>query len=129
MNAPLHECPTCFRSLDEATRHRMGLRNGEVLASLCPDRIGPSDIDHIVHNGRANPERFLIFEYKRGSLDLGLGQKYLLDSLKGNWVDEATGRRIMIGYAVLPLNPELPREMLAPYVSRLFAGTHSLLAA
>lgn len=120
MNERLGICPTCYRHLGVHDRAQMGLRNGEVLNELLPGRIGPSDIDHIIHNGSANPERFLILEYKSGNGGVPRGQERLLDSLKGSWTS-ARGRRIAIDYAVLPLQPESADAVLRPLVNRLFA--------
>jgi hypothetical protein len=101
---PLNSCPACRRALDADTRKRMGLRNGELLNSLCPGRIGPSDIDHVLHNGRSNPERVVFYEYKDGA-PMPQGQDWLLKSLTGDWEERASTRRISVRRLVLPQHP------------------------
>lgn len=101
----LDKCPTCRRALDDATRRAMGLRNGELLNSLCPGRVGPSDIDHVLHNGRSTPERIMFYEYKDGPVP-GEGQSWLHRSLRGDWQDRADpGRLLTIRCLVLPQSP------------------------
>lgn len=99
-NRPLGKCPTCRRDLPDEIRAAMGLRNGELLNSLCPGRNGPSDIDHVIHNGRISPERVMFLEYKDGPALEG-GQKWLLDSLRGDWQERSTGRLLSIRYHLL----------------------------
>lgn len=117
-NERLRRCPVCDGELDDHTRQRMGLRSGETLNELCPGRIGPSDIDHIVHNGHVDPERVALFEYKNGA-PVPMGQRWLLDALSGKWTNE-DGRRLHIGAAVLPQHPDDEHAALRPYVEWLF---------
>jgi hypothetical protein len=99
-NRRLGKCPTCRRPLDEATRLGMGLRNGEMLNSLCPGRNGPSDIDHVLHNRWVSPERVMFLEYKNG-VALTQGQQYLRTALNGDWEERNTGRLLAVRYHVL----------------------------
>jgi hypothetical protein len=102
----------------------MGLRNGEVLNTMCPGANGPSDIDHVLHNGRHEPEeRIVFFEYKNGA-PVPEGQRWLLNSLRGNWVgwDEEKGkyRMLTIRYTVLPQHPSDAKAELRPIVEWLW---------
>lgn len=96
----------------------MGLRNNEVLNSLCPGAIRASDIDNVLHNGRISPERVAFFEYKNGVSVTG-GQRWLLDSLAGSWT-EKSGRRLETRWYELPLYHEPQAEILAPIIGWLF---------
>lgn len=100
-NRPLRKCPTCYRELDPDTRKNMGLRNGETLNALLPGFIGPSDIDHVVHNGHTVPERVMFYEYKKSG-GLNRGQEWLLQALRGDWTN-VDGRRLLVNYTVLDL--------------------------
>lgn len=79
----------------------MGLRNGEKLNELCPGRCGPSDIDHILHNKYAKPERIMVLEYKDEDVELTTGQQLLRKSLVGDWEERITGRLLAVRYVVL----------------------------
>lgn len=98
----------------------MGLRNGEALNALCPGLNGPSDIDHVLHNGHVVPERVVFIEYKSNGARLSGGQARLLRGLKGDWHDEATGRRLAVRYIVLPLAPDNPSAAVLPIVEWLW---------
>jgi len=81
----------------------MGLRNGEALNALCPGRCGPSDIDHVIHNMHASPERAMFLEYKDEGVPIGAGQRYLGESLTGDWRERNTGRLLSVRW--VPLRP------------------------
>jgi hypothetical protein len=115
-NRKLGKCPTCERPLDDHTRAGMGLRNGELLNSMCPGRNGPSDIDHVLHNMRATPERVMFLEYKNG-VPLTRGQDILRQSLVGEWQEQNTGRLIKITYTVLDKHAPDAQARLASIVS------------
>jgi hypothetical protein len=104
-NEPLRRCPVCDRHLDDETIRKMGLRYGKALNGLCPDNNGPSDIDHVIHNQWSNPERIVIFEYKRSihkrRIPISEGQWRLFRALSGTWAETGTGRRLDIRVAVL----------------------------
>lgn len=97
----------------------MGLRNGEVLNALCPGRNGPSDIDHVLHNGHSNPERVMFLEYKDGAPVPG-GQAFLFRSLNGDWTERTTGRLLSIRHAVLQQNEPQAEATLRPIVEWLW---------
>lgn len=120
-NRRLGVCPTCRRGLDDVTRAAMGLRNGEILNSLCPGRIGPSDIDHVLHNGHTSPETVFFFEYKDGA-PLGRGQERLLNAMRGEWQERSTGRLLNIYYRVLQQRDPNPQAVLAPIVDFIWPG-------
>lgn len=121
-NKPLGRCPTCGHGLDDDTRKRMGLRNGEVLNSLCPGRTGPSDVDHVLHNGKHKPdERIAWIEYKNG-VPLGNGQSWLKDSLRGEWQERNDGRLLTMRYAVVQQYVRDPAQTLQPIVEWVFEG-------
>jgi hypothetical protein len=101
----------------------MGLRSGEVLAALCPGRIGPSDIDHVLHNGRTppgTPARLAFLEYKNGNAEPRYGQQFLLRALRGHWQDRDDGRQLDIAALVLPQFPPDPNQVLQPIVDWLW---------
>lgn len=94
----------------------MGLRTGELLNGLCPGRNGPSDVDHVLHNGHCSPEERMIWiEYKAG-VGLTEGQAYLKRAVSGDWEERSTGRLLSIRYVVLPLHPPDPAGLLQPIV-------------
>lgn len=98
----------------------MGLRNGEVLNSLCPGAIGPSDIDNVLHNGRSKPERIMFLEYKNNGAPVPTGQAWLLRSLAGDWQEQTTGRLLAIRFDVLQQHPPDPEAVLQPVVDWLW---------
>jgi hypothetical protein len=79
----------------------MGLRAGVELNALCPGRAGPSDIDHVIHNGDINPQRIAFLEYKDQGVVLSVGQARLRAALAGDWTEGHTGRRVLIRHHVL----------------------------
>jgi hypothetical protein len=117
MNDRLRVCPTCKRPLDDANRQRMGLRTGETLNRLCPGLNGPSDIDHVLHNGRVSPERLFFLEYKGNGGGAKYGQAFLFRSVTGDWEERTSGRLLSIRYQILPEHPSEPEDLLSPIVS------------
>lgn len=120
-NRPLGVCPTCRRELDDMTRASMGLRNGEVLNALCPGRIGPSDIDHVLHNGKSRPEVVYFLEYKDGAPVRG-GQDWLFRSLRGEWQERTTGRLLNIYTRVLQQHEPDAAAVLGQIVDFMWPG-------
>lgn len=121
MNRRLGVCPTCRRGLDDALRESMGLRNGEILNALCPSRIGPSDIDHVLHNGKASPERLFFLEYKDGA-PVTRGQEWLFKSVTGDWAERSDGRQLSIRHRILPQHLDEPESVLTQIVDWVFAS-------
>lgn len=101
----------------------MGLRSGVMLNELCPGATGPSDIDHVIHNGKIVPERAFLLEYKDGAPVSG-GQGWLFRSLSGDWEELNTGRRLSIRWQVLPAHgePEELEERLQAIVEWVWPG-------
>lgn len=97
----------------------MGLRNGELLNGLCPGRIGPCDIDHVLHNGQSDPERVMFFEYKDGAPVPG-GQKWLLRSLSGDYQERNDGRLLSVRHVILQQHEPEPEMVLRPAVDWLW---------
>jgi hypothetical protein len=87
--------------LDDQVRAAMGLRAGVELNALCPGATGPSDIDHVLHNDAASPQRIAFLEYKNQGAVLSIGQARLRAALAGDWTESLTGRRLDIRHHVL----------------------------
>lgn len=94
----------------------MGLRAGELLNALCPGNNGPSDFDHVLHNGHRSPERLAIVEYKPGDALLPEGQRRLLEAVKGQWRERHTDRLLDVRYVVVGRNQAAPGDRLAEIV-------------
>lgn len=73
----LRTCPTCGTPVDEA--RAIGLRDYRWLSDLLPGRVGPMDIDAVVHQARSG--RLLVFEFKAPRESLGLGVRLTLAHL------------------------------------------------
>lgn len=114
----LRRCPTCAREFTPEVWTAMGLRNGEVLNALCPEHIGPSDIDNVLHV--FNGDKVAFFEYKDyGALPRG-GQQFLLDALAGEWQEAETGRQLNVRYWVLPAHPDDPESVFSEAIAWLW---------
>lgn len=119
MNAsPMRKCPLCLRPLTEHDRVNMGLRSGDMLSALCPGRIGPSDIDHVIHNGASYPQRLAVIEYKGGA-PVGIGQRILFGAIAGEWRD---GKRALDIRVFIIEDDHEPAAQLAEAVGWTFAG-------
>ena len=121
-NQDLRSCPTCRREWDEATEKIAGLRSGKLLNQMCPGKNGPSDIDHVLHNGKSKPEKITFIEYKtRADLYVPVGQQILHRSLTGRWEDiDNRRRRLDVNVAVVPSHPEDPGFWLRPIVEAVW---------
>lgn len=119
----LGRCPTCAQPLSDAVRESMGARNGEALNAMCPGKIGPSDIDHVIHVLIGDKVAF--FEYKDGGAALSGGQSIMLDALAGEWVEPATGRRLNVRYFVIPNHPPDINSAYQSAISWLWTATHA----
>lgn len=70
----LRTCPTCATPVDQT--RAIGLRDYRWLADLLPGRVGPMDIDAVIHQAKSG--RVLVMEFKAPGEPLSLGARLTL---------------------------------------------------